>query len=309
MRRALETFRNNNFTEVIREEPPAPKGGKGKRPTVITAEETNYEPETPQPAQPAKPVQPSQLPVKKIAIVCIAVLCALGIFLGARALGGGGSSDGSGDGGGSVFGGEDVELQSVVVHTDIADNSFENAVILKVSNGKGNETLTNVKAKDLAQGVEFVAYGCMPAGEEGLMAGVWYSDAEPPGDDSYELVENSFDASAPQEFTQISARLLDHGDNVTMETGHDAGGYAVDWNDSDFARYQIEISNGNDISFASGQTMGVAVVYDGDQLAEGDIFYNDPETVNAGSTSTDAAVLPKNLANNDGVELMILPKY
>lgn len=309
MRRALETFRNNNFTEVIREEPPAPKGGKGKRPTVITAEETNYEPETPQPAQPAQPVQPPQLSVKKIAIVCIAVLCALGIFLGARALGGGGSSGGSGDSGGSAFGGEEVELQSVVVHTDMADNSFENAVILKVSNGKGNETLTNVKARDLAQGVEFVAYGCIPAGEEGLMAGVWYSDAEPPGDDSYELVENSFDASAPQEFTQISARLLDHGDNVTMETGHDAGGYAIDWNDQDFARYQIEISNENTVSFNKGQTLGVAVVYDGDQLTEGDIFYNDPEAVSAGSTSTDAALLPKDLANNDSVELVILPKY
>ena len=330
MRNALEVFRSNHFTEIIKDDggsksdsPQDKQAGsrsaehdKKLQAAVITAEETHYEPR--QPAQsvtvdeathPEKPdgkewkqMLSGKPPVKLIAIACIAVLCAVGIFLGARALGGGGS-------GGALLGGDSVKLDSVVVHTDIADNAYENAVILKVRNGKSNETLTGVKARDTVQGVEFEAYGCIPAGEEGLLAGVWYSDEQPASDDTYEIVENAFDSNAPQEFTQIEARMLDHGDNVTMETGHDSNGYAIDWNDNDFARYQIEISNGNDVSYARGETLGVAVVYDGDQLADGDIFYNDPNPVSAGSTMTDAAVLPKNLANHDGVELMILPKY
>lgn len=318
MRRDLEVFRNNYFTEVIKEEEELKTESDAKpRPDIITAEETLYEPAHPEqpvtvddsvhPEQPAgkewKKTLPAKPPVKWIAIVCIAVVCAIGIFFGARALGGGGS------GGGAILGGNSVKLDSVVVHTDIADNTYENAVILKVRNGKDNETLTNIKARDTAQGVEFEAYGCIPAGEEGLMAGVWYSDEQPSDGDSYEIIENTFDPNALQEYTQIGARLLDHGDNVTMETGHDAKGYAIDWNDDDFARYQIEISNENSVSFAKGETLGVAVVYDGDQLADGDIFYNDPDPIGAGSVTTDAAVLPKNLANHDGIELMILPKY
>ena len=96
---------------------------------------------------------------------------------------------------------------------------------------------------------------------------------------------------------------------MSAETNHNADGYAIGWDDDDFAKYTIEINNENNIQYGSGAIIGVAVVYNGGKLSDGDIFYNTLNTIDAETTASDSAILPKALAKQDGMELVILPKY
>ena len=200
-----------------------------------------------------------------------------------------------------------VILKSTAVHADSSDGGYEVAVILQVGN-RSKDSLTNVTVKT-GDGQSFDAYGYVPAGEEGLMAGLLSSDQKPAEDATYQIetTDDSF-VSSTTEYHQMTADIIDGGTNVTMETAHGANGYATDWNDDDFAEYTIEINNDNDKSFGNGETIGVAVVYDGKVLKDGDIFYNALGEINAGRTIREKAVLPKTLANDKNVNLVILPK-